>query len=176
MLNLKTVPAFVLILAACQPSLEPAAPNVEQKSADSNLKLDIAEESLKQKVVYHINYDDPQKQIAALHSIKHHLDAAGKRNIDIRVVLHGRGLSLLMETDSLAGTKLSRANANHLVQARISQLKDDGVVFNVCENSLRSNKIDYQQDLYDVAKADLVENGISEIIELQTRGYMYLKP
>lgn len=168
---------LIVALTACQPSDETIAPGVEQKNSQANLNHTSGntQNELKQKVVYHINYDDPQKQVAALQSIEHHLKAAGK-NIDIQVVLHGPGLSLLLEADSLAETKLTRANANPMVQARISQLKDDGVVFNVCKNSLRISKIDYQQDLYDVATAELVENGISKIVELQSRGYLYLKP
>lgn len=173
----KVVPILIVALTACQSSDEVIAPGVEQKDFQPNsVNLSSSsQDKVEQKVVYHINYDDPQKQVAALQSIEHHLKAAGE-NIDIQVVLHGRGLSLLLETDSLAETKLARANANMMVQARISQLKDNGVVFNVCKNSLRTSKIDYQQDLYDVATNDLVENGISKIVELQSQGYLYLKP
>jgi len=172
----KVVPILIVALTACQSSDEVIAPGVEQKDFQPN-SVNVSSSSqdkVEQKVVYHINYDDPQKQVAALQSIEHHLKAA-RENIDIQVVLHGRGLSLLLETDSLAETKLARANANLMVQARISQLKDNGVVFNVCKNSLRTSKIDYQQDLYDVATNDLVENGISKIVELQSQGYLYLK-
>ncbi len=173
----KVVPILIVALTACQSSDEVITPGVEQKDFQPN-SVNVSSSSqdkVEQKVVYHINYDDPQKQVAALQSIEHHLKAA-RENIDIQVVLHGRGLSLLLETDSLAETKLARANANLMVQARISQLKDNGVVFNVCKNSLRTSKIDYQQDLYDVATNDLVENGISKIVELQSQGYLYLKP
>ena len=45
----------------------------------------------KQKVVYHINYDDPKLQAGALRNIQNHINAVGKDNIEIRVVLHGTG-------------------------------------------------------------------------------------
>lgn len=66
-----------------------------------------------------------------------------------------------------------QANASDMVQARISQLKDYGVVFNVCENSLKNHQIDSQLNLYDVEESDLVNNGISKIIELQSQLHVF---
>ena len=48
----------------------------------------------KQKVVYHINYDDPKLQAGALRNIQNHINAVGKDNLEVRVVLHGNGLAL----------------------------------------------------------------------------------
>ena len=47
-----------------------------------------------QKVVYHINYDNPKQQAGALRNIQNHINAVGAENMDIKVVLHGNGLSL----------------------------------------------------------------------------------
>ena len=55
----------------------------------------------KQKVVYHINYDHPKKQGGALRNIQNHINAVGAENMDIKVVLHGNGLALLLDPDSL---------------------------------------------------------------------------
>ena len=49
----------------------------------------------KQKVVYHINYDDPKKQAGGLKNIQNHINAVGAENLDIKVVLHGHGLCVL---------------------------------------------------------------------------------
>ena len=40
----------------------------------------------KQKVVYHINYDDPKAQAGALRNIQNHINAVGKDNLDLKVV------------------------------------------------------------------------------------------
>ena len=50
----------------------------------------------KQKVVYHINYDDPKAQAGALRNIQNHINAVGEENLDLKVVMHGKGLSLLL--------------------------------------------------------------------------------
>ena len=130
----------------------------------------------KQKVVYHINYDDPKAQAGALRNIQNHINAVGADNLDLKVVMHGKGLSLLLTPDALEDTKLKRANATDSVQAKISGLKDQGVDFEVCANTLRGKHIDYENDLYDVEQADIVPSGVAELARLQAMGYAYIKP
>ncbi|MFV1993660.1 MAG: hypothetical protein ACC635_07135, partial [Acidiferrobacterales bacterium] len=43
----------------------------------------------KQKVVYHINYKKEKRQFGALRNIQNHINAVGKENLDLRVVMHG---------------------------------------------------------------------------------------
>ena len=50
----------------------------------------------KQKVVYHINVDNPKQNAGALRNIQNHINAVGVEDIDIRVVMHGNGLAVLM--------------------------------------------------------------------------------
>ncbi len=130
----------------------------------------------KQKVVYHINYDSPKAQAGALRNIQNHINAVGKENLDLKVVLHGKGLSLLLEPDALKNTKLKYGNATDAVTARIDGLKEQGIGFSVCANTLKGKKIDYEQDLYDVSKGDIVPSGVAELAKLQAMGYAYIKP
>ena len=60
--------------------------------------------------------------------------------------------------------------------ARIASLKDQGVGFNVCANTVRGRKVDYQTDLYDVDDGDIVPSGVAEVAKLQAMGYSYIKP
>ena len=46
----------------------------------------------------------------------------------------------------------------------------------VCANTLRGKKVDYENDLYDVSKADIVPSGVAELAKLQAEGYTYIKP
>lgn len=119
----------------------------------------------KQKVVYHVNYDDPKKQKGALRNIQNHINAVGMENLDLRVVMHGNGLSLLM-----------RANEDPNFESSVLYLKDQGIGFKVCANTLRGRKISYEDDLFDVSKEDIVPSGVAEIAHLQARGYSYVKP
>ena len=133
-----------------------------------------AERYAKQKVVYHINYDNPKQQAGALRNIQNHINAVGAKNMDIKVVLHGKGLSLLLAPD--AKTKLPKGNADQVMSAKISGLKDLGVKFNVCANTLKGKKIKFDSDLYDVDKGDIVPSGVAELSHLQMQGYTYIKP
>lgn len=130
----------------------------------------------KQKVVYHINYDNPKTQAGALRNIQNHINAVGAENLDIKVVMHGKGLTLLLTPDAAAKTKLPSGNATDEIQAKISGLKDQGIDFEVCSNTLRGKKVDFESDLYDVDKADIVPSGVAELARLQQMGYAYIKP
>jgi intracellular sulfur oxidation DsrE/DsrF family protein len=130
----------------------------------------------KQKVVYHVNYDNPKAQAGALRNIQNHINAVGAENLDIKVVMHGKGLTLLLTPDAAARTKLPSGNATDEIQAKISGLKDQGIDFEVCSNTLRGKKIDFESDLYDVDKADIVPSGVAELARLQQMGYSYIKP
>lgn len=130
-----------------------------------------------QKVVYHINYDDPKKQAGTLRNIQNHINAVGAENMDVKVIIHGHGLSLLLEPDSLDRLKKFRhANANDSMTARIDSLRDQGVAFDVCANTVKSRNIDIDTDLYNVERSDIVPSGAAELSYLQQRGYTYIKP
>jgi intracellular sulfur oxidation DsrE/DsrF family protein len=131
----------------------------------------------KQKVVYHINYDDPQLQTAALRNNQNHINAVGAENLDLKVVLHGNGLALLLEPDSLERLpKFKHANASPEMTARVDGLKMQGVSFQVCENTINGRQVDLASDLYDVADGDIVPSGVAEVARLQGLGYAYIKP
>lgn len=131
----------------------------------------------KQKVVYHINYDNPKKQTGALRNIQNHINAVGAENMDIKVVLHGNGVALLLLPDSLAQLeRFKHANATDQMTARIDGLKDQGVKFQVCANTLRGRKVDFEGDMHDVVKEDIVPSGVAELSHLQGQGYTYIKP
>jgi intracellular sulfur oxidation DsrE/DsrF family protein len=83
----------------------------------------------KQKVVYHINYNNPKAQAGALRNVQNHINAIGKENLDFKIVMHGKGLSLLLEPDALSHTKLKYGNATDRAQAKIFSLKSQGVEF-----------------------------------------------
>ena len=131
----------------------------------------------KQKVVYHINYDNPKKQSGALRNIQNHINAVGAENLDLKVVLHGNGLALLLEPDSLEKlTKFKHANADNSMTAKIDNLKNQGVTFNVCQNTVNGRKVDVDTDLYNVEKSDIVPSGVAEVAKLELMGYAYIKP
>lgn len=129
----------------------------------------------KQKVVYHINNDDAEAQIMALRNIQNHIDAVGAGNIEVKVVMHGDGVSLLLEPDASKDTKMRVGNADESMAARIDGLKEQGVAFEVCANTLKGREIPMQA-LYGVSESDVVPSGVAELSRLQQQGYTYIKP
>lgn len=131
----------------------------------------------KQKVVYHINGDDPKQQAGALRNIQNHINAVGKDNIDLRVVMHGNGVSMVLLPEALEQVKgFKSANASPQMQATIDGLKAQGVHFEVCANTLEGRKVNREDHLYMVESADIVPSGVAELANLQGQGFSYIKP
>jgi len=129
----------------------------------------------KQKVVYHINSYGAAAQTAALRNVQNHINAVGAGNLDLRVVLHGDGLSLLLPPDEVEGTKMKEGNATDEMAARIAGLKQQGIKFEICANTLKGRQVDLEA-LYDASEEDVVPSGVAELARLQSMGYTYIKP
>lgn len=122
----------------------------------------------KQKVVYHINYtggENDKAYRAALNNIRNHINAVGTENIDVKVVMHGPGLGVLKS-----------AVKDEKLRGQVAGLKSQNVGFQVCNNTLKGQKISYEKDLFDVYKEDIVPSGVAELSRLQQMGYTYIKP
>ena len=131
----------------------------------------------KQKVVYHINHDNPKQQAGALRNIQNHINAVGAENLDLKVVLHGNGLSLLLDPDSLERlSKFKHANATDDMIAKIDSLREQGIQFQVCANTIKGRNVDLANDLYYVEESDIVPSGVAQLAVLQGQGYAYIKP
>ena len=89
--------------------------------------------------------------------------------------MHGDGLSLLLPPDEVAGTKMKEGNADDEMQARIAGLKQQGVKFKICANTLKGRQVDLAA-LYDADEADVVPSGVAELSKLQGEGFSYIKP
>ncbi|MEA1989386.1 MAG: DsrE family protein [Pseudomonadota bacterium] len=131
----------------------------------------------KQKVVYHVNYDNAKKQSGALRNIQNHINAVGAENLDIRVVMHGNGLSLILKPEALEEVpKFKSANANQAMSQKIDKLKLQGVSFKVCANTVKGRNVNIAKHLYDASNADIVPSGVAELAHLQGQGFSYLRP
>lgn len=124
-----------------------------------------AAENAQYKAVYHLNSDDVKHHKAFLNNVQNHINAVGKDNLDLRVVMHGPGITLMQH-----------AKTDEDIRSRIDNLKLQGVSFNVCANTLKGKKVNYKTDMYDVSEKDIVPSGVAEIAILQSKGYAYVKP
>ncbi|MGR3632235.1 MAG: DsrE family protein [Limimaricola soesokkakensis] len=121
-----------------------------------------------QKVVYHINGnggEDDKAYRGALRNVQNHINAVGRDNIEVKVVLHGNGVGLLQN-----------AMENEQLQMDVTSLRGQNVVFLVCNNTLTGRDISYEKDLFEVFEDQIVPSGVAELSYLQGQGYTYVKP
>jgi len=121
----------------------------------------------KQKVVYHVNYPggkDDKAYKGAMRNIQNHINAVGRENLEVKVVVHSNGIFLLK--------KAKEAGA---IQTAVANLKSQDVGFSVCANTLKGKKISADA-LYEVFDNDIVPSGVAELSYLQQQGYTYIKP
>lgn len=131
----------------------------------------------KQKVVYHVNFDDPKRQDGALRNIQNHINAVGADNLDLRVVMHGNGVALVLLPDAIGKVKAFKTgNATDAMQPKIDGLKNQGVQFKVCNNTLKGRGVNAEEHLYNVDAGDIVPSGVAELAKLQGEGFAYIKP
>jgi intracellular sulfur oxidation DsrE/DsrF family protein len=115
------------------------------------------------KVVYHVN-DSGAQASAALRNIGNHLEVNPKAHIV--VVTHAQGVDFLMD-----GAKDRNGNPYNI---RVEELRAQGVMFDVCEITLRNRNMTKKQF---IPEAVFVPSGVAEITRLQQReGYAYLRP
>ena len=116
------------------------------------------------KIVIPITTDDKTIQGMKLRNIENSLDSAMKwgGQIQSTVVLYAKGVSLLKNPDPE-------------IRQKIDALKARGVQFEVCDNTLREQGIDFHQ-LYHVADSDIVPSGFAEVAYLQSQKNYVVDP
>ncbi|MFY9136306.1 DsrE family protein [Zwartia sp.] len=116
------------------------------------------------KVVYHV--DDAEAQgLKGLRNIRNHLDVAPSTKIT--VVMHANGVDLVMDG---AQDKKSKAEYAPLVSALVSR----GVVFEVCEITLKNRNL--KKDQF-VLEATFTPSGVARLADLQAQQkFAYIKP
>lgn len=114
----------------------------------------------KLKVVYHLS--DLEKVHFVLGNIQNHLDGAGGP-ITIALVVHGPALRAFLTNQ-----------ANPDMTQHVGKLSKAGVGFAACGNTMKSQKITLGDLLPGFVAAD--KGGVARIAELQSQGYLYLRP
>lgn len=77
----------------------------------------------------------------------------------IEVVCHGAGLDMLVSDKTI-------------VEEKVKQFAEKGVVFNACEFSIKERKVDRSKI---IKSAGFVPAGIIEIVSKQEQGWSYIK-
>jgi hypothetical protein len=118
--------------------------------------------SAKLNVVYHLS--DLDKVSFVLGNIQNHFDGVGgPANVTIALVVHGQAL-----------------RAFHLVSAnpdtakRVGQFSKARLEFAACGNTMKSQNVGLKDLLPGFVAAE--KGGVVRIAELQSQGYLYLRP
>jgi intracellular sulfur oxidation DsrE/DsrF family protein len=118
--------------------------------------------STKLKVVYHLN--DLDKVSFVLGNIQNHFDGVGgPDHVTIALVVHGQALRAFHS-----------AAANPDISKRVGQFFNAGLELAACGNTMKSQNV-VLKDLLPGFIAD-ERGGVVRIAELQSRGYLYLRP
>lgn len=114
-------------------------------------------------VVFQVTSAGPDKWEGALGNVSNAKKSLGATAGKLVVVLHGKGLGLL----------LKKTSADHPALAKkLEALHSEGIVFAACENTMEREKVS-REDLTGLATT--VDSGIGEVIRKQGEGYRYIK-
>lgn len=116
----------------------------------------------KHKVVYHVS--EIEKVGFALGNIRNHIKGVGgPENVEIVLVAHGPALKAFHEM-----------GANDKIMSRVEALQSDGVDFEACGNTMNAQGVQLADLLPNFLRRD--EGGVVRITQLQSEGYLYLRP
>ncbi|SEI20330.1 DsrE family protein [Tardiphaga sp. OK245] len=116
----------------------------------------------KLKVVYHLA--DADRVNFALGNIQNHFDGVGgPDNVTIALVVLGPALK-----------SFARASTNPDITARVSKFTKAGLQLAACSNTMKAKDVTLDGLLPGFTIAD--RGGVVRIAELQSQGYLYIRP
>jgi hypothetical protein len=113
-------------------------------------------------VVYHLA--DQNKVGFVLGNIRNHIDGVGgPEHVHIVLVMHGPAVKSFVDIDALDS-----------VRNAVKTLRSEGVEFDVCANTLKALKLNLDDMLPGMVLA--AHGGVVRIAELESQGYLYIRP
>lgn len=113
----------------------------------------------KHQVVIELNSPGPDAWQQLMGNIANIKTAFAPDDVEIEVVALGKGLSILLKT-------------NTEYEERLKKFSQQGVVLAACQNSMRLRKVT-TEDLFPFAAQ--VDSGVAEVIRKQEAGWTYIK-
>ena len=111
------------------------------------------------KVVLQMNVDNTDSWNQLFGNVQNLQTVFGADKIQIEVVAYGKGLSLLLKTNTAFEERMKKAIAS-------------GVVLAACQNTMRLRKVT-TEDLFPFASQ--VDSGVSELVRKQEAGWSYIR-
>jgi uncharacterized protein len=128
-----------------------------------------ADEKRPHRLAIHVDQNDPQVMNLALNNATNVLEyyRGKKEDVDVEIVTYGPGLHML------------RADTSP-VQDRIKRLKElafpGKIEFSACNNTRQGMEKAEGKAISIVSDATIVPSGVVRLMELQERGWSYIRP
>ncbi len=116
----------------------------------------------KHKVVIQVSTDDPRTQKIALNNAVNVQKALGMDNVEVEIVAYGPGLSLLTKKSKQA--------------KRVESLAMQDITFSACANTMKKIEKKKGKKPKLLQGVKVVPAGVLRIMELQEKGYSYIRP
>lgn len=114
------------------------------------------------KVVYHLS--DSEKVGFVLGNIQNHLDGVGgPDHVTIALVVHGPALKAFNALEALPD-----------IGRKVAEFQRSGLELAACGNTMKAQRVTLQDLLPGFVEAE--KGGVVRIAELQSQGYLYLRP
>lgn len=127
----------------------------------------LAQGAAKHKVAIQVNENDPKKMNLALNNVQNVFAYYKKKGetVDVQLVAYGPGLHMYRDDTSP-------------VKARISKLalEQPTLTFAACSNTHAKMSKAAKKDVKLVSEAKMVPSGVITLLELQEKGYAYIRP
>jgi uncharacterized protein len=123
----------------------------------------------KHRLAIHVDQNDPQVMNLALNNATNVIEyfRARKEDVDVDIVTYGPGLHMLRADSSPVRDRLKR----------LKELAFPGnVQFSACNNTKQNMEKAEGKDVPILSEATLVPSGVVRLIELQEKGWSYLRP
>ena len=122
-----------------------------------------ADSPKKHKAFFHLNEGDTKKAVAVLVNMQNFVDVVGWKNIEaLELVVHGPGLRPF-----LAKT------IDPEVKGKIETLLTGGLKMGACQITMKRQNIKLEELIEGLPP---IPSGVVRVMELQEKGYAYIKP
>ena len=122
-----------------------------------------AENPKKHRVFFHLTESDPQRANGVLTNVQNLVEVEGWKNIEeLELVVHGPGLRPFVAR-----------GIDPEVKAKVEALLTAGLRVDACQNTMRRPSIK-PEDL--IEGLTPVPSGVVRVMELQEKGYAYVRP
>ena len=113
----------------------------------------------KHRVCFEVNVDGVETWQSIMNNVENLQKAFERDKVQIELVCHGKGLSMLLTTDIS-------------LKDRMKTAAESGVILAACENTMRRKSVK-KEDLPSFATT--VTSGVTEVVLKQEAGWSYLK-